>query len=237
MHRGRRFNNDGKLDLTVGISVVLGNGDGTFQSPIPVNGGACNVAVADLNHDGNLDLITGTNGGTIHVYLGNGTGDFTKFKAYNTRSGFASFAVADYNGDGHPDIAVLNIAANDVTILLNKGDGTFNFGETFDGGGFSFVAGNFNGGNKQDLVISTGEIHVLVGKGNGTFNDNLAQNDVANAEHVVVADFNNDGKPDLLTYFTNGAVQLGNGNGTFKPPVLLPSSCRLDSNRFNSSTA
>jgi hypothetical protein len=227
------FNNDGKLDLTVGISVVLGNGDGTFQSPIPVNGGTCGVAAADLNHDGNLDLITGTSGSTIHVYLGNGTGNFTRFKAYKTGFGFASFAVADFNGDGHPDIAVLNIPRNDVTILLNKGDGTFTFGETVNGGGFDFVAGNFNGGNKQDLVISSGEIHVLVGKGNGTFNDNLAQNDVANGEHVVVADFNNDGKPDLLTYFGNGAVQLGNGNGTFKGPILLPASCRQNSGNNN----
>jgi hypothetical protein len=230
------FNNDGKLDLTFGISVVLGNGDGTFQSPIAVPGGGCNVAVAELNHDGNLDLITGSTG-PVHVYLGNGTGHFSHYTPYNTgNSGsqaFASIAVADFNGDGHTDIAVLNGSANDVTILLNKGNGSFKIGETFNGGSEDIVAGDFNDDKKQDLVISGGEINVLIGKGNGTFDDNLAQNGIGTPSHVMVADFNNDGKLDLLTFDPDGAVQPGNGNGTFKPRVLLPPSCRLNQNQNN----
>lgn len=232
------FNNDGKLDLTVGTSVMLGNGNGTFQSPITVPGGDCNVAVADLNHDGNLDLITGSSHKSIHVYLGNGTGNFSHFTAYDTGNNgskvFPSFAVADFNGDGHPDIAVLNGSVSDVTILLNKGNGSFNIGETFNGGSFDIVAGTFSGNKTQDLVVSSGVINVLVGKGNGTFSDNLAQNNVVSASHAIVADFNNDGKPDLLTFAPDGAVQLGNGDGTFQPPILLPSSCRLNQNQGNS---
>jgi FG-GAP-like repeat len=226
------FNNDGKLDLTVGTSVMLGNGNGTFQSPVTVTGGGCNVALADVNHDGNLDLITGTTGKTVHVYLGDGSGAFNHFKAYNTGNagnrGFASFAVADFNGDGHPDIAVLNGANNDVTILLNQGTGSFKIGETFNGGNYDIVAGDFNGDNRQDLVISSGEVNVLIGKGNGTFTDALAQNNVGSPMQAIAADFNNDHKLDLLTFDFDGGVQLGNGNGTFKPRVLLPSSCRLN---------
>jgi len=153
------FNNDGKLDLAVGgptgtqsagdLTILLGNGDGTFTPagnpftivPIcsPNNvGGPWNMAAADLNMDGNLDLIVaqspsiacGDNLGVI-VYTGNGDGTFSQnvtgapFLVGDNPTGVL---VGDFNKDGMPDVAVFNAVGFEagnavntfVTVLLNR---------------------------------------------------------------------------------------------------------------------
>jgi len=132
------FNGDGKLDLAVAnnvtlgspsvISILLGNGNGTFQPAVNYNVGLTSywVTAADLNGDGKLDLITANHSsGDVSVLLGNGDGTFQPAVSYAAGVGPTKVVVADLNNDGKPDLAVSNFYSQDITILLGHGDGTF----------------------------------------------------------------------------------------------------------------
>jgi hypothetical protein len=126
------FNSDGIPDLAVGdlgdgngngqgVSVLLGNGDGTFQAARNFAAGYSpgSVAVGDFNSDGIRDLGVAGAGG-VRVLLGNGDGSFqTPNVSYVAGSDPSSVAVGDFNGDGSADLAVTNSGSNDVSILLN----------------------------------------------------------------------------------------------------------------------
>jgi hypothetical protein len=155
------LNGDGKQDLVVanecavGVGVLLGNGDGTFQAPVSYNSGgqpATSVAVADVNGDQIPDLVVancgpiGTDGcqtttAVVGVLLGNGDGTFQPVAVYQTGwSGAYSVAVADVNGDSKPDLVVANIGGASgpdgmVSVLLGNGDGTFEAVTTYASGG------------------------------------------------------------------------------------------------------
>jgi hypothetical protein len=140
-------NGDGKLDLLVGaclgssncasgsVAVLLGNGDGTFQSAVgyQVGGGssAIALALADLNGDGKLDVValSCAQGQTkcsstpeIFVLLGNGNGTFSLpaprfYVAGNYYGGVGGLAAADFNSDGKPDVA--GTTSNALSVLVN----------------------------------------------------------------------------------------------------------------------
>jgi hypothetical protein len=155
-------------DVSV-LSVLLGNGDGTFQSAMAYDSGgqsAESVVVADVNEDGKPDLIVANayGPGTVSVLLGNGDGTFQKARTYES-GGYIplSLAVADVNGDSKPDIAVASIWCGDYTcngvvnILLGNGDGTFQKTVTYESGGYrasSVAAGDVNGDGKPDLITA-----------------------------------------------------------------------------------
>src|SRR5439155_26030368 len=113
------LNADGRLDLaTAGGSVLLGNGDGTFQGYADDGSRSNAVAIGDLNADGKLDLATA--GGS--VLLGNGDGTFQEYAAYGTTGN--SVAIGDLNADGKPDLAVTNGSYDPfgtVSVLLGNG--------------------------------------------------------------------------------------------------------------------
>ncbi|MGA8741409.1 MAG: VCBS repeat-containing protein [Terracidiphilus sp.] len=211
-------NKDGKPDLVVtnecadstctggAVSVLLGNGDGTFNTAVSFSSGgvvASSVAISDLNGDGKLDLAVAyecnfyggdCTSGAVAILLGNGNGTFSLAGVYGTGAmDAASIAVADMNGDGRPDLVVAtscnseNCTSGTVGVLLNQGNGAF----------------------QAAVGYSTGEQGV-------------------EADSVAVADVNSDGKPDLVVgnecdnqNCTTGTVSvlLGNGNGTFQKAV------------------
>ena len=132
------LNHDGNLDFVTAnvgddtVSVVLGNGDGTFQPAAiyPVGSGPAAVVVADLNHDGNLDLVTANTGAlqpgtTVSVLLGKGDGTFGPAATYVVGSGPHSVAVGDFNHDGNLDLVTANFVSRTASVLLGNGDGTF----------------------------------------------------------------------------------------------------------------
>jgi Bacterial Ig-like domain (group 3)/FG-GAP-like repeat len=241
------LNGDGKADLVVtnlfyngstegGVIVLLGNGDGTFQPAVEYDSGgleARNVAVADVNGDGHLDLVTincGSSGsnpcfttGILGVLLGNGDGTFQPAVAYGSGGGDgAGIAIADLNNDGKLDLVAAN-ALGSVAVLLGNGDGTFQLPAIYEvtGDAWNVAIADLNADGKLD-VAATG-VSILLGEGNGNFMAPMNYPGLG-GYNMAITDVDGDGKPDLLVTQLNGnaeglSVMLGNGDGTFQSPL------------------
>jgi hypothetical protein len=224
------FNGDGVPDLAIAlpngaIGVLLGNGDGSFQSvTLSPSIAGVPVAIADFNGDGFADLVVLDSTNHLDFLAGNGNGTFQAAAAIVSTLQ-PNFVAGDFNGDGKPDLA--GIDPNGVTVLLGKGDGTFQTGIVYAVGAQSgagpLAVGDFNGDGKLDLAARSGSsnVNILLGRGDGTFQPPLTNLVGTQASSLLVADLNNDGRADLITVsFQNTvSVQLGNGDGTFGSPV------------------
>jgi len=246
------FNGDGKPDLAVanstGIAVLLGEGDGAFQTAINTGAGPSpeSLAVGDFNGDGTLDMAVANFGewvngaqtytnSSVSVLLGKGGGTFQTAVNYDAGGRSRFVAVGDFNGDGKPDLAVVNsigdngaaFPASNVAVLLGKGDGSFHAAVNYDAGAnpSSAVVGDFNGDGKSDLAVANMRgVSVLLGNGDGTFQAAVSYSEGQGPHFIAVGDFNGDGTPDLAvagwaTSYWSVAVLLGNGDGTFQPPL------------------
>jgi len=153
------FNRDGKLDLaasvgSTGTDILLGNGDGTFQTPYAVPGAAAGFLQAlDFNRDGKIDLAV--EAGTLSIFLGNGDGTFQP--AITGPSGLAGTPwFSDINRDGKLDFLALDAQAN-LAVALGNGDGTFQ-PLTIYYSNFSaccqYAAVDLNGDKYLDLVLA-----------------------------------------------------------------------------------
>ena len=236
------FNHDGKIDLAVPngsgstVSVLLGNGDGTFQAPViyntDTNGNAYALAVGDFNADGNPDLVVtniGTGSATISVLLGNGDGTFQLQVPYVVGNHPSAVVVGDFNGDGDADVAVANQGDNTLSVLLGNGDGTFQAQVTYAVGNSpaALVAADLNGDGNVDLVAANGSdntLSVLLGNGDGTLQAQATYAVGNSPSALATADLNSDGNPDLVA--TNEgdntvSVLLGKGDGTLQPATAF----------------
>ena len=162
------FNRDGLPDLAVvnnnyeydnNVSVLLGDGDGSFQAARSFGVGnlPTSVAVGDFNGDGLPDLaVTNSISDNVSVPLSNGDGSFQAAISFAAGSGPTSVAVGDFNGDRLPDLAVANSISNNVSVLLGNGDGSFQAARSF-GAGFlptSVAVGDFSGDGLLDLAVA-----------------------------------------------------------------------------------
>jgi Bacterial Ig-like domain (group 3)/FG-GAP-like repeat len=245
------FNGDGISDLAVAtsncpsfpacgpgtISIMLGNGDGSFQNPQHYSTGTntdpYELAVGDFNGDHKLDLAVvnyATN--TASIFLGAGDGSFPSHVDYPVGSEPTSVAVGDLNGDGKMDLVVANFHGNSASVLLGNGNGTFQSAVTYNTGNGPIAAAvaDFNGDHKLDLVVvneTDNNASVFLGNGDGTFRAPVAYSTGVggNPLSVTVGDFNGDGKLDLAVadfHTQQVSVLLGNGDGTFQTVKAYP---------------
>ena len=232
------FNADGKPDLAVAVgnrgavAILLGNGDGTFQSARMVATAGSGLyyplglVVADLNHDGRLDIATANNSYGVSVLLGNGDGTFQPYRLLGSSQQPTWITAGDFNNDGNLDLAVTT-SSDTVDISLGNGDGTFQKYTSISlGSGTnpqSVAAADLDGDGNVDLVVAcygANALGVLLGNGDGTFAPAELYATGAGAIAVAVADLNLDGIPDVVvTNLNAGSLSLfqGNGDGTFLP--------------------
>jgi len=189
------------------VSVLLGNGDGTFQvaSSFAVGDSPGAVTAADLNGDTIPDLVT-ANGRSddVSVLLGNGDGSFKAATAFVAGDGPVSVAVADLDGDTIPDLVIGNLHSDDVSVLLGDGGGSFQAALSFAAGDRprSVAVADLDGDGIPDLVTAnenSDDLSVLLGNGDGTFQSATAFLAGDSPSSVAVADLDGDTHIDLVT--------------------------------------
>src|SRR5205807_2107522 len=164
------FNGDGRPDLAVAnygslqqpgttISVLLGNGDGTFRAATTntVDRNPSFVVVGDFNGDGKPDLAAANYGSyKVSVLLRNGDGTFQPAQTFASGTNPYSVAVGDFNGDGKADLAAARRSSDLLSVLLGNGDGTFRAVQTLTTGSSpqTVAVGDFNGDGKPDLAVA-----------------------------------------------------------------------------------
>jgi hypothetical protein len=232
------FNGDGRLDLATGndggVSILFGNGDGTFQAAKTVAAPGNNFALASaaFRDGGPADLIAISNSASATnnamILLGDANAGVVAQAPFSLPGGSASAVVTgDFNGDGKQDFAAVSLVSGQnpvIGVALGNGNGTFGAPTLFPflaSGTASLAAANLHGAGKLDLAVTSSgatSVTLFLNDGHGNFTP-AADVAVGNGPSGIAAgDFNGDGKGDLAV--ANGSdgtvsILLGDGTGAF----------------------
>ena len=234
----------------VSVSILLGNGDGTFQPRVILTsvGAVIDVVLTDLDQDGNVDLILGGNQNAVLIRLGNGDGTFQNPISVPLPGKSYQIEVRDFNGDGKLDLAALQPGyfgyVPQIYVALNRGDDSFLPAVTYGTTVYtlSMTSGDVNGDGYLDLITGAewaglgdlgGSITVHLGTGDGTFQPAVRYGIYPRGYYdVITADIDNDGHLDIVAAAQSGdyrpfhipptsvAVLYNHGDGTFGDPVF-----------------
>jgi hypothetical protein len=233
------------------VSVLLGNGDGTFQPWKTIDSGGDSptaVQAGDVNNDGKLDIVvancSSTGGvdcpsggdGVLAVLLGNGDGTFHSPTTISTGvPGTSQMVLADVNLDGNLDAIVTTDGEPGGLLFLGNGDGTFQPPSALGCGGVWPIVADVNHDGKPDVLMACGGAAVYLGNGDGTFQTPVFYSGILGSGgsglySMAVADVKGDGELDVLAegWVAEGdepanklGVLFGNGDGTFTPKPIV----------------
>ncbi|CAF4840218.1 unnamed protein product, partial [Rotaria sp. Silwood1] len=239
------LNNDGVLDIAVSdfgggrgnIGVLYGLGNGKFLVPkiysTGVNSDPSSLAIGDFDNDGRQDfVVSNSKKNNIGIMLRNKSEPFGKQTTFSMGKNAKPYSVviSDFNHDDQLDIAVANYMANNVSILLGYGNGSFakqvNYSTGLYSGPKSMAVGDFNHDKQVDIVVvnsNTSNIYIFLGNGNGTFtfSQSYLTGQSSEPSSVAVADLNKDNQTDIVVTnsgTSNVLVFFGLDNGKFSSP-------------------
>lgn len=226
------------------IAILRNKGDGTFVYRAEYSASAIprSVFAADFNNDGYHDLATANYyfGGPdtlvadVSILKNKGDGTFLNWRSYRTAAGLIPYSgtASDLTGDGYPDIVLANGIGNSITVLKNKGDGTFLVSSNYSVGNtpISIASSDFDGDEDQDLVVAdsgNNSVSLLNNNGDGTFASKVDYGTGNGPHSVFASDIDGDGDKDLIvansgqdySADSNVSILKNNGNGTFAPRI------------------
>ncbi len=240
------FDEDGIQDLVAtnsalnNVAVLIGNGNGTFQTAVPysVNAQPWNVVVGDIDQDGHLDLaVASDSSGGVSILQGIGNGKFNTVTSIPTGAQqVGSVALADFDGDGYPDLATTSAPDNAVYVLINKGNGNMSFktpvaNYTMNSGPYYLTIADFNRDGSPDIISAndgSNNVGVLLNQknGTGTFNGPTYYGVGAGSIFANVGDINGDDRVDLTAVTNNGLSVLLSGQAeTASLPNIAITQC------------
>jgi hypothetical protein len=212
------------------LSIFLGNGDGTFQTPTTVKTGVGPVWIATGNFntdttkpgsDQNLDVaVVNQADNSVSIFLGDGNGALnpapTLTLSTGTGSGPVSVVATSLTTSGFTDLITANHANNTLSVFLGNGDGTFKTPATITTGRApsSIAAADFNADGKIDLAVtneSDNTVSIFLGNGDGTFQNRVDYPTGNSPVWVATGDFNGDTVPDLA--IANNGVPSNTNTG------------------------
>ncbi len=218
------------------LSVLLGNGDGTFAAAVAYGTGSGSVPVdfdtGSFNGDTYIDLVVADDSGNVTVMLGDGSGALTMGASYAAGANPRSIASTDFDGDGRSDIAAASYSSKDITVMFGNGDGTFVLGGALplQYSPVSLAVGDFDDDGQPDLVAGTLQsTSVLLNDGLGGFGAEIQNAADSPAYTVFAVDFDGDGIKDVAgaDYNFHGInLWLGNGDGTLRSAISYAADMR-----------
>ncbi len=229
----------GRLAISLAFAIAggmlpaasIGAGMDFVSAPnVPTGLGPHEVALGDLDRDGDLDVvsadITDLQSGTMSVLINAGDGTFASPVSYPVGAQSQYVALADFNGDGYPDAVVVNTLSDTVSVLLNNGNGTFAPRQDYSVGNYpqQVAVADFTGDLVPDLAIvclTAGWVEVLRGLGNGQFVLRGRYSLGLSPRALDKGDFNRDGRPDLVIATGDFIVLLYNTGPGFSAPVYF----------------